>query len=71
MKIDILNTETPTEPGQYFWKGEFGSVELFTLYLHPESCDYGIKFQSYIAIAQMRGRNATQLRGLWSDKLEF
>lgn len=63
---------TPTEEGYYIWMPEFNKTpEMIRVYLVPKTEGYGLCWQSYLAVAGMRGRNVEKLQGTFSKKLSF
>ncbi|QAY01386.1 hypothetical protein ASwh1_326 [Aeromonas phage Aswh_1] len=75
MNINLKDFTTihPTEPGLYLWnsgtdkKPEVRSISVVAV---PERVMYGIKWDPYLSVPAMGGRNVEHLRGTFL-KLEF
>jgi len=52
----------PNKAGKYLWQNSMG-VEVITVVDVPAKQDYGIDWQQYFGVAEMRGRNVAKLKG--------
>lgn len=71
MTIPLYQDKTPTEPGQYLWRGAFSSnVELIRVVLYPAKIEHGIHWTAYLGVSSSQ-RCIEQYIGFFSDELEF
>jgi hypothetical protein len=72
MKIPLFKNQTPAKPGYYLYRGDLTlDVDLIHVVLYPEKEEHGMRWESYLGVSNYRGRNVTQLRGYFSEALEF
>lgn len=73
IQLDSFVNESPKVPGIYLWNsGTNKNPEIHSIRIveFPEKTEHGIKWDSYLGVPTMGGRNVTQLRGSFL-KLEF
>ena len=59
---NMFTDKHPTTEGLYLWKTSLG-VQLLHVVAIPAKQEYGMDWDSYLAVAEMRNRNVTQLEG--------
>ena len=61
---NLFTAQHPTKEGTYLWLGEFtGGLQLITVYREPAKQEYGMSWDSYLAVVGMRGRSVELLQG--------
>ena len=62
-----FSAETPQEEGTFLWMGSLTKdLQVLNLDYKPACENYGIHWDGYYAVAQMRGRNVLALKGTFA-----
>jgi hypothetical protein len=64
--------EAPQKEGKFLWKGVLSnSLQLITVYYHAECDNYGMHWEAYYGVSELRGRNVAALRGEFAEITEI
>ena len=58
----VFSDEHPQEEGVYLWQHSTG-VETINVAYYPPKHEYGIRWDEYYGVTEMRGRNVKNLKG--------